>query len=104
MSTILSQSTLFLSSSISMSNQTLMDSSNSSNNSVSNLFILISVWMILIITIILGTTGNIVVLYIYINRNDKKTCTFFIKILALVDLIICLVVAPLELYQTTTGK
>jgi len=69
-----------------------------------HLFVLIAIWIILLVTIIFGTIGNILVLYVYINRKDNKTCTFFIKMLAVVDLIICLILAPLELYQVTTGK
>ncbi|UJR33860.1 hypothetical protein I4U23_021281 [Adineta vaga] len=67
------------------------------------LVVIVSIWIVLLITIIFGTTGNILVLYVYINRKDNKTCTFFIKTLAVVDLIICLILAPLELYQVTTG-
>jgi len=85
-------------------NQTSFDSTNSTSDYLLHLFILIAVWIVLLITIIFGTIGNILVLYVYINRNDNKTCTFFIKILAIVDLIICLILAPLELYQTTKGK
>ncbi|CAF1397844.1 unnamed protein product [Rotaria sordida] len=107
MATIFYHPSLFLSSSSSssfhMSNQTSIDYSNSTNNYIVNLFIIIAVWIVLIITIVFGTTGNILVLYVYMNRNDNKTCTFFIKMLAFVDLIICLILAPLELYQTTTG-
>jgi hypothetical protein len=95
---------IYYHSSFFISNQTTFDYTNSTSNYLLNLFILTSVWIVLIITIIFGTTGNILVLYVYINRNDNKTCTFFIKILAIVDLIICLILAPLELYQTTTGK
>jgi hypothetical protein len=87
-----------------LSNQTSFDDTNSTNDYFLHLFILISVWIVLIITIVFGTIGNILVLYVYINRNDNKTCTFFIKMLAIVDLIICLILAPLELYQTTTGR
>jgi hypothetical protein len=69
-----------------------------------HLFVLIAIWIILLVTIIFGTIGNILVLYVYINRKDNKTCTFFIKMLAVVDLIICLILVPLELYQITKGK
>ena len=86
------------------SNQTLIDYTNSNNENILHLFILISVWIVLIITIVFGTIGNVLVLYVYISRNDNKTCTFFIKMLAIVDLIICFILAPLELYQTTIGK
>ncbi|CAF1927082.1 unnamed protein product [Rotaria magnacalcarata] len=73
------------------------------NDQLIHLFVLIALWIILLVTIIFGTTGNVLVLYVYINRKDNKTCTFFIKMLAVVDLIICLILAPLELYQITTG-
>ncbi|CAF3403788.1 unnamed protein product [Rotaria socialis] len=77
---------------------------NSYNNDQPiHLFVLIALWIVLLVTIIFGTTGNVLVLYVYINRKDNKTCTFFIKMLAVVDLIICLILAPLELYQITTG-
>jgi hypothetical protein len=69
-----------------------------------HLFVFITIWIVLLVTIIFGTTGNILVLYVYINRKDNKTCTFFIKMLAVVDLIICLISAPLELYQIIIGK
>ncbi|CAF0950336.1 unnamed protein product [Rotaria sordida] len=75
---------------------------NNLNHSI-HLFILIALWIVLLVTIIFGTIGNILVLYVYINRKDNKTSTFFIKMLAVVDLIICLILAPLELYQITTG-
>jgi len=91
-------------SSFSISNQTSFDYTNSTSDYLLHLFILIAVWIVLLTTIVFGTTGNILVLYVYINRNDNKTCTFFIKMLAIVDLIICFILAPLELYQTTTGK
>jgi uncharacterized membrane-anchored protein len=89
---------------LSISNETLINNINPSNDSSLNSFILILVWIVLIFTIVFGTAGNILVLYVYVNRNDNKTCTFFIKMLAIVDLLICLFLAPLELYQTTTGN
>ncbi|CAF3401057.1 unnamed protein product [Rotaria sp. Silwood2] len=103
MATIYYHPSLFLSSTFFMSNETSFNYSDSTNDHIVNLFILIAVWIVLIITIVFGTTGNILVLYVYINRNDNRTSTFFIKMLAFVDLIICLLLAPLELYQTTTG-
>jgi uncharacterized membrane-anchored protein len=90
--------------SLSISNETSVNYPNATNDYLLHLIILVAVWIVLIITIVFGTTGNILVLYVYINRNDNKTCTFFIKMLAIVDLIICLFLAPLELYQTTIGK
>ncbi|CAF2334956.1 unnamed protein product [Rotaria sp. Silwood2] len=90
-----------------ISNETSMSYSSQINSAnidhPINLFVLIALWIVLLVTIIFGTTGNILVLYVYINRKDNKTCTFFIKMLAVVDLIICLILAPLELYQITTG-
>jgi hypothetical protein len=91
-----------------ISNETYIDYVNQihSNNidHPVHLFVFIAIWIILLVTIIFGTIGNILVLYVYINRKDNKTCTFFIKMLAIVDLIICLILAPFELYQITTGK
>ena len=97
-----------LSSTSQIINETYNDYSNHINlNSLDHpihLFALIAIWIVLLITIILGTIGNILVLYVYVNRKDNKTCTFFIKTLAFIDLTICLILAPLELYQVTTGK
>jgi len=91
-----------------MSNESYIDYTNQNQpNNLDHpvhLFAFISIWIVLLVTIIFGTMGNILVLYVYIHRKDNKTCTFFIKMLAVVDLIICLILAPLELYQITTGK
>ena len=87
-----------------ISNDSAFDSLNPNSLDQSNhLAVSVAIWIILLITILFGTTGNILVLYVYINRKDNKTCTFFIKMLAVVDLIICLILAPLELYHVTTG-
>ncbi|CAF1201754.1 unnamed protein product [Adineta ricciae] len=87
-----------------ISNDSIFDSINPNSLDQSNhLAVSIAIWIILLITILFGTTGNILVLYVYISRKDNKTCTFFITMLAGVDLIICLILAPLELYQVTTG-
>lgn len=108
MGTTLYYQTLDASSTSYISNETYLDYSNQINpNNIDHpvhLFVLIAIWIVLLVTIIFGTTGNILVLYVYVNRKDKKTCTFFIKTLAVVDLIICSILAPLELYQITTGK
>lgn len=89
-------------------NETLIDygNQNSSGNIDQPIHLLsfIAIWIILLVTIIFGATGNVLVLYVYTNRKDNKTCTFFIKVLAVVDLSICLILAPLELFQTTIGK
>ncbi|UJR13460.1 hypothetical protein I4U23_000474 [Adineta vaga] len=98
--------TLFYYPSIFSTSSPMLNETSIENNDhihLLHLFIFISVWFVLIITIVFGSTGNLLVLYVYINRNDNKTCTFFIKMLAIVDLIICLILAPLDLYQTTTG-
>lgn len=87
-----------------ISNETLLNNLHSSNENPFHLFILILLWIVLLLTIVFGTTGNVLVLYVYITRDDNKTCTFFIKVLASVDLVICVLLAPLELYQTTTGE
>ena len=91
-----------------ISNETLHEYSNEQiSNSLEHpihLFVFIAIWVVLLVTIIFGTVGNTLVLYVYINRKDNKTCTFFIKTLAVIDLTICLIFAPLELYHVTTGK
>jgi hypothetical protein len=96
-----------LSSTSEIINETSNDYSNHIySNSIDHpihLLVFIVIWVVLLITIILGTIGNILVLYVYINRKDNKTCTFFIKALAVIDLTICFILAPLELYQVTTG-
>jgi len=106
MGTIFYHPSLLVSSSSSFytPNQTSIDDYNSTNDHIFHSFIFIAVWIVLILTIVFGSTGNILVLYVYINRTDNRTCTFFIKMLAIVDLVICFILAPLELYQTTTGK
>lgn len=80
------------------------DSNPTSLDHPLHLFVFIAIWIVLLVTIIFGTVGNTLVLYVYINRKDNKTCTFFIKTLAVIDLTICLVLAPLELYHVTKGK
>ena len=89
-------------------NETLIDygiQNNSGNiDQPIHLLSFIAIWIILLVTIVFGATGNVLVLYVYTNRKDNKTCTFFIKVLAVVDLSICLILAPLELFQTTIGK
>jgi len=107
MSAIFFQSSIESSSTVHFINETHSDYSNSIDSinfdSSIHLFALIAIWIVLLVTIIFGTIGNTLVLYVYINRKDNKSCTFFIKVLAVVDLIICLILAPLELYQVTTG-
>ena len=85
-------------------NQSLLDGSSEHHDDVFHVWILVAVWIVLVVTIVFGTIGNILVLYIYLNRKDDKTCSFFIQMLAVVDLLICSLLAPLELYQTTTGE
>ena len=108
MGTILYYQPIASSSSSHEFNETVMDygnqNSSSSIDQSMHLFSLIAIWIILLVTIIFGATGNVLVLYVYANRKDNKTCTFFIKVLAIVDLTICAILAPLELYQVTIGK
>lgn len=89
-------------------NDSFIDYSNQSNSNNFDqsiyLFLIITIWIVLLVTILFGATGNMLVLYVYLNRKDNKTCTFFIQVLAIVDLSICLILAPLELYQITIGK
>ncbi|XP_071099209.1 cholecystokinin receptor-like [Haliotis cracherodii] len=46
---------------------------------------------------IVGTAGNIPVLVVYFRRKDKKTSNTFIKILALIDLLVCMLIMPYTL-------
>ena len=54
-------------------------------------YILIS---ILIFLSIVGTAGNLLVLYVFSKKRDKLVSTLFILVMAFVDFITCLVVIP----------
>jgi 7 transmembrane receptor (rhodopsin family) len=48
---------------------------------------------------IVGTAGNALVLYVFIQRKDKLVSTVYIISLAVVDFITCLVVIPFTVYM-----
>lgn len=43
---------------------------------------------------VVGTLGNIPVLLVYCARRDKRTANTFIKVLAVIDLVVCAVIMP----------
>lgn len=43
---------------------------------------------------VVGTIGNVPILIVYIQRRDKKASSTFIKVLALLDLLVCTCVMP----------
>jgi hypothetical protein len=47
---------------------------------------------------IVGIIGNIIVVFVYSNKKDRQTTTFFILVLAFSDLTVCSVLVPLTLY------
>ena len=55
---------------------------------------------------VLGTLGNIPVLLVYCASNEKRTSSTFIKVLAVIDLVVCAVIMPytiiLELHLVTS--
>lgn len=48
---------------------------------------------------IVGTIGNSVVALVYWNKKDKQTSTFFILVLALSDLVVCLFLVPMTIHM-----
>ena len=48
---------------------------------------------------ILGTVGNSTVAFVYWNKKDKQTSTFFVLVLASSDLMICCVLLPITIYM-----
>nr|KAG5692589.1 hypothetical protein BaRGS_024009 [Batillaria attramentaria] len=43
---------------------------------------------------VFGTLGNIPVLIVYCKRQDKRTANTFIKVLAVIDLVVCAIIMP----------
>ncbi|XP_033753241.1 growth hormone secretagogue receptor type 1-like [Pecten maximus] len=43
---------------------------------------------------IVGTVGNIPILIVYFHRNDHTTANTFIKVLAIIDLLVCSLIMP----------
>ncbi len=48
---------------------------------------------------IVGTFGNLIVAFVYFQKRDKQTSTFFIKMLAFIDLSVCSVLVPMTIYM-----
>lgn len=56
------------------------------------------VYEFLITISIVGSIGNLVVAFVYWNKRDKQTSTFFILFLAFIDLFVCSVLVPATIY------
>ncbi|XP_074663054.1 uncharacterized protein LOC141915430 [Tubulanus polymorphus] len=53
----------------------------------------------LLIVMVLGTVGNLLVLYVFIvKRKSKSIPSYFIKCLSTVDLTVCAVMVPIQIY------
>lgn len=54
------------------------------------------VWFTVLVSIcsIFGTVGNILVLLVYVQRNDRRTANTFIRVLAVIDLVVCAIIMP----------
>ena len=48
---------------------------------------------------IVGTIGNLIVAFVYFQKRDKQTSTFFILMLAFIDLSVCSVLVPMTIYM-----
>lgn len=48
---------------------------------------------------IIGTVGNLLVTIVYWRKKDKQTSTFFILVLAMSDLAVCLLLVPMTIYM-----
>ncbi len=48
---------------------------------------------------VMGTAGNLLVLYVFYQKKDKQTSTLFILALAFVDFMTCLIVIPYTIYM-----
>jgi len=46
-----------------------------------------------------GTVGNLITVLVYTSKKDKSTSTFFITVLAISDLFVCLLAIPLSIYM-----
>jgi hypothetical protein len=48
---------------------------------------------------IVGTIGNSIVALVYWHKKDKQTSTFFILVLSLSDLIVCILLVPMTIHM-----
>ncbi|KAH3734550.1 hypothetical protein DPMN_040989 [Dreissena polymorpha] len=53
----------------------------------------------MILLMVVGLTGNILVLFVYGKRRNKKSATHFIILLAIMDLIACAIIHPYVIYK-----
>jgi hypothetical protein len=53
----------------------------------------------LTIVSVVGVIGNLIVSFVYLNKKDKQTSTFFISVLSLTDLTVCAVLVPITIYM-----
>ena len=52
---------------------------------------------------VVGVFGNLIVAFMYSQKKDKHTSTFFILVLSLSDLSVCLILVPLTIYMEKIG-
>ncbi|XP_060066757.1 growth hormone secretagogue receptor type 1-like [Ylistrum balloti] len=65
-----------------------------SNTSIPWTWEYIALAVYLTIFAIIGTVGNIPILIVYFHRNDHTTANTFIKVLAIIDLLVCSLIMP----------
>lgn len=61
---------------------------------------LIPALLLLAVLMVVGSVGNVLVLYNYINYFHVSSSRYFIITLAYFDLFVCVCILPLEMYQT----
>jgi predicted membrane channel-forming protein YqfA (hemolysin III family) len=47
---------------------------------------------------LIGTIGNLIVIFVYWKKRDKQTSSFFILVLSCSDLVVCSVLVPMTAY------
>ena len=47
---------------------------------------------------VIGTVGNLIVVFVYSKKKDKQTSSFFILVLSCSDLIVCSIFVPMTIY------
>jgi cholecystokinin A receptor len=53
----------------------------------------------LVVISVVGTIGNLIVAFVYWQKRDKQTSTFFILVLAFIDFTVCFILVPLTIYM-----
>lgn len=72
-----------------------MNSATNNTATASNEYIYIYFYTVSIV----GSVGNFIVALVYWNKKDKQTSTFFILVLAISDLIVCLILVPMTIHM-----